>query len=79
MEKNVGGLDRTARLVLGPLLVAVGVAVAGGFLDIGLAGTVGLVVTALVLVAGAIFVVTGTTQKCPANEVVGINTHDEQN
>lgn len=79
MEKNVGGLDRTARLVLGPLLVVVGVAVAAGFLDIGLAGTVGLAVTALVLIAGAIFVVTGTTQKCPANQVVGINTHDKQN
>jgi len=79
MEKNVGGFDRTARLVLGPILVAVGVAVAAGYLDIGLAGTIGLVVTALILVAGAIFVVTGTAQKCPANQIAGINTHDESN
>ncbi|MFT4921374.1 MAG: energy-converting hydrogenase Eha subunit C [Haloarculaceae archaeon] len=77
MEKNVGGLDRKVRLVLGPILVAVGVAAAAGYLDIGLAGTIGLAVTALVLVAGAIFVVTGTTQKCPANQVAGINTHDK--
>jgi ABC-type transport system involved in cytochrome bd biosynthesis fused ATPase/permease subunit len=75
MEKNVGGLDRKARLVLGPILVAVGVAIVTGYFNIGLAGTLGLVVTAVILVAGAIFVITGTTQKCPANEVAGINTH----
>ncbi|EFW92280.1 hypothetical protein ZOD2009_09485 [Haladaptatus paucihalophilus DX253] len=77
MEKNVGGLDRTARLIGGPILVAIGVALLAGYLDIGLAGTVGLAVTALILVAGAIFVITGTTQKCPANQVAGINTYDK--
>jgi uncharacterized membrane protein len=76
MDKNVGGFDRMARLVGGPVLVAVGVALAAGLLDVGLTGTLGLAVTALVLVAGLIFVVTGTTQKCPANEMAGIDTHD---
>lgn len=76
MEKNVGGFDRTARLVVGPILVAVGVALAAGLLDVGLGGTVALAVTALALVAGLIFVVTGTTQKCPANEVAGLDTYD---
>ncbi|MEF8886445.1 MAG: DUF2892 domain-containing protein [Haloarculaceae archaeon] len=76
MDKNVGGLDRTVRLVAGPVLVAVGVAAAAGYLDIGLAGTVGLAVTALLLVAGVVFVVTGTTQKCPANQVVGLDTYE---
>ena len=77
MKKNVGGLDRTARLILGPIFVVVGVAVAAGFLDIGLVGTLGLAVTAVILVADAIFVITGTTQKCPANKVAGINTHEK--
>lgn len=77
MEKNVGGFDRKARLVVGPLLVALGVAVTAGYLDIGLTGTISLAVTALVLVAGAIFVITGTTQKCPANELAGVDTYDE--
>lgn len=77
MEKNVGGYDRIARLVAGPVLVAVGVAVVAGFLDIGLTGTIGLAVGALVLVAGAVFVVTGTTRKCPANEIAGIDTSEE--
>lgn len=76
MNKNVGGLDRTARLVVGPILVAVGVAAVAGVLDIGLAGTIGLAVSALLLVAGGIFVVTGTTQKCPANQIAGIDTHE---
>jgi hypothetical protein len=77
MDKNVGGLDRKGRLVAGPILVAVGVALVAGLLDVGLAGTAGLAVTALVLVAGAIFLVTGTTQKCPANELAGLDTYDE--
>ena len=76
MEKNVGGFDRTVRLVAGPILVAVGVALAAGLLDVGLTGTVALAVTALALVAGLIFIVTGTTQKCPANEVAGLDTYD---
>lgn len=57
----------------------VGVAVATGYLDIGFTGTLGLAVAALVLVAGAIFVVTGTTQRCTANQVARINTHNKQN
>ncbi|MEF8812900.1 MAG: DUF2892 domain-containing protein [Halovenus sp.] len=76
MERNVGGLDRKGRLVAGPVLVLIGVAIVAGVLDIGLTGTVGLAVAALILVVGAIFVVTGTTQKCPANEMVGVNTYD---
>ncbi len=78
MDKNVGGLDRKARLVGGPVLVALGVALAANVINIGLTGTVGLALTALVLVAGAIFLVTGTTQKCPANDLAGIDTYDQK-
>jgi hypothetical protein len=76
-RKNVGGLDRNARLVLGPVLAVVGVALAAGLLDLGLAETAGLALAAVALVVGVIFIVTGTTQKCPANEIAGINTYDE--
>lgn len=75
MEKNVGGLDRTGRLVAGPLLIAVGVAIAADIVNVGLAGTVGLAVTTLVVVAGAVFLVTGTTRKCPANGLAGVDTY----
>lgn len=74
MDKNVGGLDRTARLVAGPLLVVVGAASLAGVLNLGIAGTVGVLIGATLLIAGGILSVTGATQKCPANEVVGLDT-----
>jgi hypothetical protein len=73
MQKNVGGIDRIARLVLGPVLLVVGVAAIAGLLTIA-AGTTGLVVAALLLVVGAVFTVTGLTQKCPLNSILGLNT-----
>lgn len=76
MDKNVGGLDRNARLVVGPVLVAFGVAAVAGYLDVGLGGTVGLAVTALAIVVGAVFLVTGATQRCPANDLAGVDTYD---
>jgi len=74
MDPNVGGLDRGARLIIGPLLAVVGLAALLGALDIGLTGTVGLLVAGTLLIAGLILTVTGATQRCPANEVAGIDT-----
>lgn len=71
VNKNVGGLDRLARLIVGPLLVLAAIAAYTGYL------AVGVVVGALSLVAGAILLVTGTTQKCPANELAGVDTTDD--
>ncbi|MFB6211807.1 MAG: DUF2892 domain-containing protein [Halobacteriales archaeon] len=68
MDKNVGGIDRTGRLVIGGLLGIAGLAVLGGFWALG--GTIGL----FVLIVGAILLVTGTTQKCPINAAAGLNT-----
>lgn len=76
MNRNVGGYDRIARLVGGPVLVAIGVALAAGYLNVGPSGTVGLAVTALVIVAGAVFLVTGTTRKCPIHAATGMDTYD---
>ena len=70
MEKNVGGLDRILRLVLGPVLLVVSGAALLGLLVLNpiLAG-VGLVV-------GVVLTVTGLTQTCPANSLLGMNTFD---
>lgn len=76
MEKNVGGIDRSARLVVGPLLILVSLAGFVGLLPV-LSGVVALVVWVLALVVGAVFVVTGYTQKCPLNNVLGLNTYEE--
>jgi hypothetical protein len=68
METNVGGLDRTARLVAGPILLVVGLAALAEFLPLGTA------IGAVAVVIGLVFVVTGTTRKCILNRLVGIDT-----
>ncbi len=68
MDKNVGGFDRTARIVVGGLLVIAGVA---GLVEL---WAVGFVVGAVALLVGVVLFVTGTTRKCPINETTGIDT-----
>lgn len=68
MEKNVGGIDRTGRIVIGVVAALAGIAALAGY------WTVGAVIGAVALVVGAILLVTGTTQKCPINEAAGIDT-----
>lgn len=68
MDKNVGGLDRNARFVIGALLVVAGILIYVDYLALG-------VVAALIaVVVGAVLLVTGYTQKCPINQAAGINT-----
>ena len=70
MEKNVGGLDRILRLVLGPVLLVVsGAALLGLFV-------LNPILAGVALVVGAVLTVTGLTQKCPANSLLGMNTLD---
>lgn len=73
MEKNVGGYDRFARFVAGPVLIVVGIAALAGQLTLA-AGTLGLALAAVALLVGAVFTVTATTQKCPLNRLLGIDT-----
>lgn len=61
MKRNVGGADRRARLVLGPVLVGAGIR-KGGALGAVVAG------------AGAVLLVTGAVGYCPAHSVLGIDT-----
>ena len=74
MEKNVGGYDRIARFVVGPILVIAGAAALLGLFTIA-AGTLGLVAAVVALLVGLVLVVTATTQKCPLNRLVGLNTY----
>nr|WP_254830508.1 DUF2892 domain-containing protein [Haloglomus salinum] len=73
MEKNVGGYDRIARLVVGPILLIVGVAVLGGFLSIA-SGTTATAIGVVAALVGAILLVTGATQTCPLNSILGVDT-----
>ncbi len=68
MEKNVGGIDRTTRIVVGAFLTVAGIAGLTGYWAVGIA------IGVAALLVGAILVVTGTTQKCPINEAAGVDT-----
>jgi len=66
LRKNVGGLDKGLRLVLGPLLL-----VSGLFLFGGLRGEGGGLVIAIV---GLLGLATGTSSYCPLYVPFGIST-----
>ncbi len=68
METNVGGLDRTARLVAGPLLLIVGIAAIAELLPLG------TVVGAVAAVFGLVFLVTGLSRMCIINQLLGVDT-----
>ena len=61
MQENVGGMDRRARLLVDPALLAVG-SKKGGRLGLLMAG------------AGTVLLATVATGYCPANSALGIDT-----
>ncbi|MFB1064648.1 DUF2892 domain-containing protein [Natrinema sp. H-ect4] len=71
MDKNVGGIDRTGRIVIGLVLTIAGIAALTGY------WAIGAVTGVIALVVAAVLLVTGTTQKCPINEAVGVDTTPE--
>jgi predicted cobalt transporter CbtA len=74
MKKNVGGYDRLIRFVVGPVLVAVGLAALAGLFTLA-AGTAGLLLAVVGILVGGVLLVTGYTQKCPLNNLVGLDTY----
>jgi hypothetical protein len=63
MLKNVGGVDRAVRVVLGVVLLAL------GFLHV-VTGTIAIVA----YIVGAVALITGLVRFCPAWSIFGINT-----
>lgn len=63
MKCNVGGLDRTGRIVIGIVLLVVG-----------LAAPVEMTWRVVALVVAAIALLTAIVRFCPANAIFGINT-----
>lgn len=68
MDKNVGGVDRIGRIVIGIVVAIAGIAALTGY------WAVGAVAGAVAIIIGAILLLTGTTQKCPINKAAGIDT-----
>ncbi|SNZ17183.1 Protein of unknown function [Natronoarchaeum philippinense] len=71
MEKNVGGFDRTWRLVVGPVLVLAAVAAFGGLVSLSTP------VAVIALVAGVVFLATGVLQTCFLNRLLGLDTYHD--
>jgi len=67
MKCNVGGIDRTGRIVIGIVLLIVGLAV-----------PLEMIWRIAVLVIAAIALVTGVMRFCPANALLGINTCERE-
>lgn len=78
MHENVGGMDRIARLLVGPILVLVGVAGYAGIFALAVGPLPQALTSILVVLVGGILVVTGLVQKCPLNRVLGFNTYRQQ-
>ena len=73
MDQNVGATDRLVRIGLGIALLAVAIALFAG--NGGVSGTIGTVAGSVVLaLVGAVLVVTGYLQTCPAYQVIGFRT-----
>lgn len=75
MEKNVGGYDRLARLLLGPILLIGAAAASGGYVTLA-SGFVGAAIIWVALLVGAVLLVTGVVEVCPLNRALGIDTRD---
>ena len=67
MKCNVGGMDRTGRIVLGIVLLVVG-----------LLAPIETMWRIVALVVAAIALVTAIVQFCPANAIFGINTCEDK-
>lgn len=72
-EKNVGGIHRTGRYVLAPVLTALGIGILSGWVSVAL-GVVGPVVGVAAVVGGVVSFIEAHTQKCPGYAVMGIDT-----
>lgn len=66
MKCNVGGIDRTGRLVIGIVLLV-----------IGLIAPLEILWQVVVLVLAAIALVTGVVRFCPLNAAFGLNTCEQ--
>lgn len=74
MRKNVGGADRTARIVLGLMLVGMMMVTVAFGEGLGTT-TQGMVAIVLLLVAGVLLATVGA-ETCPVNAALGRNTRD---
>lgn len=73
MEKIVGGVDRMARLVIGPILALVGIAGYAGFIWVAGGPVPQALGSIVIFLVGAILLVTGAVQMCAITRLLGVN------
>lgn len=74
MDTNVGGYDRIARLVLGPILLLAGIAGYAGAFALAFGPVPQALGSILVFLIGIVLLVSGLVRKCPINRLLGIDT-----
>lgn len=74
MEQNVGGLDRTVRLVVGLLLLLVGIAGYAGLVWLAVGPVPQALASVIVALIGVILLATGLTRICLIHRLLGIDT-----
>lgn len=78
MQKNVGGYDRIARYIVGPILILIGIVGFAGLLPLAVGPLPQALTSVVVVLVGLILVVTGFIGKCPINRILGLNTHHSE-
>lgn len=74
MKTNVGGADRTARLLVGSALLVLGSAGYLGTVRLAIGPVPQALASIVVILVGLVLFVTGATRKCPINRLLGIDT-----
>lgn len=78
MKKNVGGVDRAARLVIGPVLLLAGVAGYVGLFSLAVGPLPQALTAVIAFLVGTILLVTGLIQRCPLNRLLKLDTYRQE-
>jgi hypothetical protein len=74
MDLNVGGLDRTVRLLVGSMLLVLGVAGYIGVATLATGPVPQALASILAILLGLVLFATGVARKSPINRLLGVNT-----
>lgn len=74
MDKNVGGTDRSARLLAGFALLVLGAAGYLGVVTLATGPIPQALASVLAILLGLVLFATGVARKCPINRLLGVNT-----
>lgn len=69
MQLNVGSTDRMVRIILGAILIALPL--------LGIVSSLSSTLGVIMLIVGAVFVITGFVSFCPLYRIIGASTKSE--